>query len=797
MKNNLKCLAAVLLGLSVFSCTEPEPVIPEEPDPVPEHPEQNPDDKPEDEQGFIEAVPDTVTFTNAEFIYNGDDIGEAISDGWLVKLYTDMDIDETGAPVGPGQVVQMLLNAPYNADQTADPEHLTGVYSEMFNSGDFSAGTFVSGYLQYIDLPGERLEMADGTFYADLAEGSTDMDYDLIDEGAVRIASAGDGTYTIEGILVGKKCTKRYFRWSGRIEARDNVPEQIPNSTITQDIIDKEFTQAILQDKGDCFYLGDNSYRCVLLYLTEPTVEKSEYPGGRPEGNGAVLRLEMLVPWDVDIMKDGIPAGTYNMTRRNPDTSIDKDKIVPGAAVPGLPNEFAAWKVSGSWYYELENGEWTKTYARIDNGSITVERDENGGHTVTYDLLDCQSDAKRISGSSIFRIEAEEEPEEKPIATEDNTYVTDGKEFQFGSVAVSNFGEYLCIAASPAEGVENFDAIFEQEEYLYAAISPMLNGKEFDLMTETELFTVMSTLRDAEIESLAPATRNEISEGKCSFTYSDGKASVSIVMKLKSGVELSAKMSAEEPSLVVNENIIAIDGEKKPVRTAFYESKDGMTTIYLTPAGISYFEELEITTYYSYITLKDSQCNGNKLSISDIECAGIVDNLNGTHKNSIDTKTSGTVTVLKDPDDPWHFTVMAELDFSGTTLEISFDGNAISSEVTEVKESIVTYEGKKQTIKEVWLDTMPNPEDTRSVVILTEEGNEVCLTMPRNFMDGNAHGFSQSPYMNIRYNDTVFSKADGYSGTVTVGIDGSTMTIEATNYKNLEVSYEGPFKISE
>lgn len=795
MKNNLKCLAAVLLGLSVFSCTEP--VIPEEPDPVPEHPEQNPDDKPEDEQGFIEAVPDTVTFTNAEFIYNGDDIGEAISDGWLVKLYTDMDIDETGAPVGPGQVVQMLLNAPYNADQTADPEHLTGVYSEMFNSGDFSAGTFVSGYLQYIDLPGERLEMADGTFYADLAEGSTDMDYDLIDEGAVRIASAGDGTYTIEGILVGKKCTKRYFRWSGRIEARDNVPEQIPNSTITQDIIDKEFTQAILQDKGDCFYLGDNSYRCVLLYLTEPTVEKSEYPGGRPEGNGAVLRLEMLVPWDVDIMKDGIPAGTYNMTRRNPDTSIDKDKIVPGAAVPGLPNEFAAWKVSGSWYYELENGEWTKTYARIDNGSITVERDENGGHTVTYDLLDCQSDAKRISGSSIFRIEAEEEPEEKPIATEDNTYVTDGKEFQFGSVAVSNFGEYLCIAASPAEGVENFDAIFEQEEYLYAAISPMLNGKEFDLMTETELFTVMSTLRDAEIESLAPATRNEISEGKCSFTYSDGKASVSIVMKLKSGVELSAKMTAEEPSLVVNENIIAIDGEKKPVRTAFYESKDGMTTIYLTPAGISYFEELEITTYYSYITLKDAQCNGNKLNISDIECAGIVDNLNGTHKNSIDTKTSGTVTVLKDPVDPWHFTVMAELDFSGTTLEISFDGNAISSEVTEVKESIVTYEGKKQTIKEVWLDTMPNPEDTRSVVILTEEGNEVCLTMPQNFMDGNAHGFSQSPYMNIRYNDTVFSKADGYSGTVTVGIDGSTMTIEATNYKNLEISYEGPFKISE
>ena len=794
MKNRLKCCAAALLGLFAFSCIEPEPVIPEEPEEIPE---QKPDENPKDDPGFIEAVPDTVTFTNAEFIYNGDDIGEATSDGWLVKLYTDMDIDETGAPIGPGQVVQILLNAPYNAEQTADPEHLTGVYSEMFNSGDFSAGTFVSGYLQYIDLPGERLEVADGTFYADLAEGSTDMDYDLIDEGAVRIASVGNGTYTIEGILVGNKYTKRYFRWSGSIEARDNAPEQTPNSTITQDIINGNFTQAILQDKGDCFYLGDNSYRCVLLYLTEPTVSESEYPGGRPEGNGAVLRLEMLVPWDIDINKDGIPAGTYNMTQRNPDTSIDKDKIVPGVAVPGLPDEFAAWKVSGSWYYELENSEWTKTYARIDSGSITVDRDENGSHTVTYDLYDCQSNAKRISGSTVFEIETEEKPEDKPVATKDNTYVIDGKEFQFGSVAVSNFGEYLCIAASPEEGVDNFDAIFEQDEYLYAAISPMLNGKEFDLMTETELFTLMSTLQGAAIESLAPATRDEISEGKCTFTYSDGKASVSIVMKLKSGVELSAKMTAEEPSLVVNENIIALDGENKPVRTAFYESKDGMTTIYLTPAGISYFEELEITTYYAYITLQDSQCDGSRLNVSDIKCAGFVNNLNGTHKSSIDTKTSGTVNVLKDPDDPWHFTVMAELDFSGTTLEISFDGNAISTEVTEVKESVVEYDGKKQTIKEVWLNTMPNPEDTRSVVILTEEGNDVCLTMPRNFIDGNAHGFSQSPYMNIRYNDTIFSKATGYSGTVTVGIDGSTMTIEATNYKNLKIYYEGPFKVSE
>jgi hypothetical protein len=108
----------------------------------------------------------------------------------------------------------------------------------------------------------------------------------------------------------------------------------------------------------------------------------------------------MLVPWDTDITKDGIPAGTYTMTSRNPDTSIDRDKIVPGAAVPGLPDVFALWKMAGTWYYEMQDGAWTDTYARIDHGTITVSRGEDGSHTIAYDLLDCQKQARRINGST-------------------------------------------------------------------------------------------------------------------------------------------------------------------------------------------------------------------------------------------------------------------------------------------------------------------------------------------------------------------------------------------------------------
>ena len=66
-----------------------------------------------DNNEFVEKEVTTTFFTNAEILYNGDDIGEATSDGWVVKFYTDMDMDAMGNLVGPGEVMQLLLNVPY------------------------------------------------------------------------------------------------------------------------------------------------------------------------------------------------------------------------------------------------------------------------------------------------------------------------------------------------------------------------------------------------------------------------------------------------------------------------------------------------------------------------------------------------------------------------------------------------------------------------------------------------------------------------------------------------------------
>ena len=286
MRNIRFIFAALAMVMLCFACQKLEPIVPENPE------------NPENENSFVEAVPDTVTFTNSQIIYYGGEARDEISDCWVVKLYTDMELDEVGNPIGPGAVAQLVLSTTYDEMQDADPKMLKGTYREMSNSGDINPGTFISGYMTTLDLPGFTLELADGTFYADVPNGSTTMDYDLIDEGAIRVTDGADGVFCIEGVLVGKKYTKRYFKWSGTIDPKVNIPEEIPNSTLTQDLTDLSFTQAQLQDKRDYFYLGDESYRCLLLYLGKDGVDMS---GSRPCSSLAPRPMKPTLPFPAQI----------------------------------------------------------------------------------------------------------------------------------------------------------------------------------------------------------------------------------------------------------------------------------------------------------------------------------------------------------------------------------------------------------------------------------------------------------------------------------------------------------------
>ena len=390
-----------------------------------------------------------------------------------------------------------------------------------------------------------------------------------------------------------------------------------------------------------------------------------------------------------------------------------------------------------------------------------------------------------------------EEPEQEKLAPETNVFTVDGQIGVFESVVVSNIGEYICIAASSSDGVDVFDEIFDQEEYFYVAISPLLNGKEFDVKTEVKLYTMMSKLPGAVLQSVTPETSQEVESGVCLFNCKDGKVNVEVNMVLADGAALTVKLTAEEAGIVVNENLFSIGGNDKPIRASFSKFENGTTAVYLTPAGIEYFADLEIATYYAYVILDDSKCHGKTLSVEDVIAVGYADNLTGLIVDSRDVPVTGSINVASDSNDPAHFVVSADLDFDGVSLQLRFDGRTRDANIVQVKESKIVYNGKSLGIKKVALDKQTDIEDVYHVVITTEKDDDICISLPSNFLDGNAHGFSQSPSLYIEYDGVVYSKANGSSGTVIVGVDNNILKVEATNYKNLEVLYEGPFEITE
>ena len=134
-------------------------------------------------------------------------------------------------------------------------------------------------------------------------------------------------------------------------------------------------------------------------------------------------------------------------------------------------------------------------------------------------------------------------------------------------------GENIAIAASVDEGFTDVTSIMEESSgFFYAAVSPMLLDKDIDLKTEESLFTVISTLAEAQMETVAPGETSEITGGKCKATLNDGiftfKAEIILADKTCLAVNIKAEVSDDAP-IVINENLIGRGEEVKPLRAAF------------------------------------------------------------------------------------------------------------------------------------------------------------------------------------------------------------------------------------
>lgn len=335
---------------------------------------------------YNEPVPETIEFGSATLSYYGDPTLSDVSDLWVIELK-----DGSGAETGSGYRMNISLNARLKPDGTPDMARLAGTYHMPANSGDMSALTFNTGYMTEQDRPNGAITVAAGSFFTDTDEEPV-SDADLLREGYCLIEVDDSGTMTIEGIMIGTEYLKRYFRYSGVPEVTDlsrTGESGFPNSNLTEDIELRSLSATRLVDKGDSYFLGDQSYRHFEFYIADSGIDLStQWPGG----DGELLRLELFVPWESD-PADGVPAGVYSVPDDIPESGgVYREDIVPFRIVPGYPDRFT--NNTGTWYQYMEDGKWIR-YARITGGTVTVERPD-GRYRITVDLTDCTEQAHHI-----------------------------------------------------------------------------------------------------------------------------------------------------------------------------------------------------------------------------------------------------------------------------------------------------------------------------------------------------------------------------------------------------------------
>jgi len=409
----------------------------------------------------------------------------------------------------------------------------------------------------------------------------------------------------------------------------------------------------------------------------------------------------------------------------------------------------------------------------------------------------------------------EEKPEDEekpasdiPVAEKVNTYVINGTEYSFQSTAIMNVSDNLSIAASPEAGhVDVISIMTNASEYFFAGLSPTLIGKEIDLKTETALYTIFSTLKGSVIESLTPETPEEIAKGKCVAEINEGVMTLKAGMELTDGTTLAVNIKAEQASdapVEVNDNEIGRGEEIKPLRAAFYLEEEGLTYLFFTPANISYFEELEIATWYMYLTLPTSLLNGEEIELDSITpdqafAFGLVDNLTGdmiqvTNKNLSETEG---IFCIENPE-PGIYAVSFEFIVNGEMYYVWFDGKCISADIEMPAEDSDNYFAAGEEYLGIESAELEKSTEIWSLNLNLANGKTATMTMSAGlFKEGGVFGFSQDKNMAVSYNGITYSKANGNSGTITVYLDEEVGIIEAefTNYDDCEFYYCGEYNI--
>lgn len=481
---------------------------------------------------------------------------------------------------------------------------------------------------------------------------------------------------------------------------------------------------------------------------------------------------------------DAPPAAFIELTESEFDVKVEGAEVV----IPFTTNY--AWSAE-----VVEGEEWL---------TVVTEEGLNGESSATV-KADLNYNPEIRAGK--VKITANEASAEVVITQQPlvNRYAINGQIKEFGSIGAAKVGDNLCIVASLTQGYESYDEIAENDIDFFTAIAPTANGVKLDIMGEGENYTITSALAGAYLETVARELTDEVTEGTLCLTSKDGKVTLAERVVLVDGTVLSVGISIEA-DLGSSDNTISRGDEVKPLRALFYnEDEADYVGLYLTPAGLDYFDELDIATWYLYLLADRSLYADGSFDLSEVSADkifyfGMVDNMNEDlcFEISNDDLAGATGSVSIEREAEGVYNIDLSITYDGTLYTAKFKGEAISYDVTPppADTNYIEDAGRKYDLKPT--ATLTKGESVWSVELTVADNDKrVVITAPKGCFDGNARGFSQSKDLTVTYDGVTFSKANGYSGTITLGLDeeAGKLTAEFTNYAGFSLSFDGSVTI--
>lgn len=399
---------------------------------------------------------------------------------------------------------------------------------------------------------------------------------------------------------------------------------------------------------------------------------------------------------------------------------------------------------------------------------------------------------------------------EQTVTLEDLTsgvLVINSEQTPLTGIFVDEYSGYMMVTMTDVAGAESFDWLVENEaEYVQILVLPSLCNREFDVMTETDGFTLYSTYASAPLfEGAGPGFTEAIESGSCRFDFDGTNAEAFINLKLADGSTIAVRGAGVFEGTKPEENYIERNGDKDALRAAFYSVEDGLGYFYFTPADIDYFEEIEMASYYVVLLVDESLIDGRTVDIATESSyfeVYYVDNATGDMIIGAAGDTAGvegTFSISR-LDSEASFAASASIAFSeNISVSLTFSGECTDMYAEPAKENAFVFDGVKTPIASVVVDTT---SELWNIWLSGESGVETVegmqsavalrITAPEEAFSGEPVGLSTYKTIEFAYGDSVWNYDNGAFGTLTVSLDGETLNLDFTNYENLNGYYSGP-----